>query len=107
MAVGREEQFECRPKGLHQEQIVCAVQAHEVAQRALDKTHKRLLAAAPASKRQRLRKSHHAWAGQRDAACERETKLLEGGNAWAVAIYGCLRKATERRNRLLAQTRAP
>ena len=101
IAANRIDGFECVPDGLQQEQNVCAIEFYKAADREMNRQYKKSLATLPLATRPVLRKSQREWLKTREALCKSETLAQEGGNTWAVALYTCLGRATERRTQEL------
>ena len=64
-----------------------------------------VLSGLPSGERATLRKGQSKWIRKRNLFCERESKELEGGNAWAAELYRCLESSSQRRTHEFAAMR--
>lgn len=70
----------------------------------LNKVYQQLIGKIEEEKRRvALRKAQHAWIGFRDATCEYEAVLNQGGTIYAEIVDACLASMTERRSRELKE----
>ena len=105
--VPSDEGFQCVPHGSHEERIVCAMNASEAADGSMANELQATLAALPSDRQAALRRKQARWLAYRESHCKEKTKGLEGGNAWAEALYGCLAKVSRARTASLKAMRPP
>lgn len=85
---------------------LCLSEAHEAADAELNEVYGQLRDARGGDFMARVRDAQRAWIPFRDAACEAEAALYEGGSMQPVAQISCLTRLTQRRSedlRLLLQ----
>ena len=88
------EVIKCNVMGTQQEMNQCAYQDYEQADKRLNKAYKKTMLSLSISSQQSLREEQRAWLKRRDSKCKEEAKEIEGGSAWPLVFYGCLRQIT-------------
>lgn len=88
---------------------VCAFQDFEAADKALNAEYKRSIAAMQTydftSMIDRLKKAQRVWIQFRDAHCDTEATLMEGGSAQPQILYECKATVTKTRTQQLKAMR--
>jgi uncharacterized protein YecT (DUF1311 family) len=96
----------CKYDGTQQEMNACAFRDYQTADRALNRTYRKVMGTLPAAEQKPLRLQQRRWLKQRHPTCEARTEEEKGGSIWPLSFHTCLQHATERRTREIARWKA-
>lgn len=102
-AKGAETDTRCANSGTTVEYVACYSAAAKQADKDLNTLYGRILSVLPGKDRTRLQKAERAWIAYRDAACDAEYGLFDGGTGGPPAHLACLGRETRQHSEYLAQ----
>lgn len=95
---GHAQSITCDPNGPLQAMNACAYDEFDRADAALNAAYKKAMAAArEMGFADKLRDAQRLWIPYRDAACEAESMIFEGGRMQPLIRYTCLAELTNER----------
>jgi uncharacterized protein YecT (DUF1311 family) len=77
--------------------VNCFAASRKQSDAELNRTYARIMSVLDTADQQRLRKAERAWVAYRDASCDAEYRLWDGGTGGPPALLACLDGETRRR----------
>jgi uncharacterized protein YecT (DUF1311 family) len=99
-------QVPCGKNGTQAEANACAHREYQKAEADMNRVFDRLLgelAGYSSKDQQKLRRAQEAWLQYRDATCDSESSIYEGGTIHPAVYYACLASVTRERGRRLGE----
>lgn len=84
-----------------QEMNRCAAEEYKKADAELNKVYQQLLPKLEAAHKEKLKTAQRAWLSFRDAHCDYESLIFEGGTMQPLIQYSCLEAVTRERTKQL------
>ena len=94
----------CWQSGTTVEITNCFAESGKQSNVELNRTYARIMTVLEGGDRQRLRKAERAWAAYRDATCDAEYELWDGGSGGPAALLACVDRETRRQTEHLRTT---
>jgi len=95
------EDVDCNNAMTQPDMNVCSGKGYQAADRLLNSTYAKLMAAADESDKKRLRNAERAWIAFRDAQCAYETSASIDGTIHPMEVSGCYTSKTIARTKEL------
>jgi uncharacterized protein YecT (DUF1311 family) len=102
----RGSEIPCGENATQPEANACARREYQKADDKMNKVYRRLmteLAEYKGEQQEKLRRAQLLWLQYRDANCESEAAIYEGGSIWPAVYNICQASVTEERTRRLAE----
>ncbi|WP_294109347.1 lysozyme inhibitor LprI family protein [Sphingomonas sp.] len=102
--VAADDESPCFAKGQTYEIAKCLAAARVQDEGELNHRYRTIMGVLAAADRLRLKKAQRAWVAYREATCDAEYRLWDGGTGGPLALLACLDREARRRTAELEQT---